>query len=107
MQGPETRLRKKIVAALQQKYPTAWIRKIHGNAFQNRGIPDLLCCIESFFIGLEIKLPGHGKRNRATPVQDIEIQSIRAAGGAAGVITSKEQALERVDRALKHLKEKA
>ena len=93
MKGPETRLRKRIVAALEQKYPGSWIRKIHGNQFQNIGMPDLVCCFNGRFIALEIKCPG----KKGTPAQLLEIQKIRKAGGCAGVITSIEEAMELIE----------
>jgi hypothetical protein len=98
MRGPETRLRKKIVAALLEKYPTAYVRKIHGNAFQNVGIPDLLCCIEGHFFGLEVKRPG--RERRTTPAQVIELKKIREAGGFSSVVTTPEKTLDYVRRRL-------
>lgn len=94
--GPETRLRKKIVIALKKEWPYGYFRKIHGGAFQNIGIPDLFCCVEGIFFGLEIKIP----KKKATPAQVLEIKSIRAAGGVAGVIYSPEQAVNGVRKAL-------
>lgn len=90
MIGPETRLRKKIVIAIVKKYPKIYIRKIHGNQFQNIGIPDLLGCLHRIFFGIEIKVPG----KKATPAQRLEISKIRDAGGVSGVATSIEEALE-------------
>lgn len=90
--GPETRLRKKIVKALQEKYPEAWIKKIHGNKFQNIGMPDLVCCFEGKFVAIEIKNPG--KERTTTPAQLLEIMKIRKSKGVAGVVTTIEEALE-------------
>ncbi len=98
MRGPETRLRKKIVVAILEAYPRAYVRKIHGNAFQVAGLPDLICCIEGHFIGLEVKIPR--RKNKATPVQLLEIEKIRKAGGEAGVITSPPEALAVIREAL-------
>lgn len=90
MRGPETRLRKRIVKALEEKYPDAYIRKIHGNAFQNIGVPDLLCCFDGTLVGMEIKNPG----KVATPAQLLEISKIKKAKGIAGVVTTIEEALK-------------
>ena len=92
MRGPETRLRLKIVEALKKEFPKGYFRKIHGNQYQNVGIPDLLCCVESYFFGLEIKT----ESGTATPAQLLEIESIKRAGGAAGVIRTPEQAIQAV-----------
>lgn len=90
MTGPETRLRKRIVKALTERYPTGYFRKIHGNAFQNVGVPDLLCCVEGKFFGLEIKRPG----KHATPAQELEMAKIRKARGFASEIDSVKGALD-------------
>lgn len=90
MRGPETRLRKKIVKALEEAYPEALFRKIHGGPMQNVGIPDLLCCVEGRFVGLEVKRPG----KKATPAQNLEIWKIIKAGGIAGVVRTPEEALD-------------
>ncbi len=97
MRGPETRLRKKIVKKLEDLWPLAYIRKIHGNAFQNIGLPDLLCCIDGSFIGLEIKC--HGKK--ATPAQILEGERITRASGHFAVITSIDEAILAVEKGLK------
>lgn len=90
MKGPETRLRKRIVKALTEWYPEGYFRKIHGNAFQNIGVPDLLCCIDGRFFGLEIKNPG----KHATPAQMLEMEKIRKAHGLAAEIDSVQGALD-------------
>jgi hypothetical protein len=103
MRGPETRLRKKIVKALQEKYPRAYIRKIHGNAFQNIGIADLLCSIEGYFFALEIKIPG----KKATEAQMLEGRRVINSKGVFGVVTSIDETLNLVERGLAwHLRRK-
>ncbi len=97
MRGPETRLRKKIVKKLEDLWPLAYIRKIHGNAFQNIGLPDLLCCIDGSFIGLEIKCPG----KKATPAQILEGERITRASGHFAVVTSTDEAILAVEKGLK------
>lgn len=60
----------------------ARVYKIHGNAFQEAGTPDLLCCLAGRFIGLEVKKRG----NKPTYIQEASLRTIRKAGGIAGVI---------------------
>jgi hypothetical protein len=102
MRGPETRLYKKIKKAIEVEYPGSWVRKIHGNQFQNRGIPDLLCCIKtrphSFFAGMEVKVPG----KHATPIQEHELSQIRLAGGAQGEVHSVKEALSLIRKFKKY-----
>ena len=47
------------------------------------GIPDILCCIDGRFIGIEVKRPE--KRDNASPLQLKHIDWIIDAGGLAGV----------------------
>jgi hypothetical protein len=96
MKGPETRLRKKIVTAVQERYPGIYLRKIHGNQYQNIGVPDILGCLKSRFFGMEIKVPG--KERKTTPAQLLEISKIRRAGGVAGVVTSIEEAFALLEK---------
>lgn len=100
MQGPETRLRKKIVAGLKADWPKAYIRKIHGNAFQNIGIADLLCSFSGIFIALEIKTPG----KRATPAQLLEGQKVVESGGYFSVVDSLDKSRSFVRECLKREK---
>jgi len=98
MQGPETRLRKRIVLSLKEAWPSGYFRKIHGNQFQNIGMADLLCCVDGKFIALEIKIPE--KRDRVTEAQIYEGNCVKRAGGHFAVVTSKEEAIEAVQEAL-------
>jgi len=98
MQGPETRLRKRIVKVLLREYPQAYVRKVHGNAYQNIGIADLLCCFEGHFIALEVKRP----KKLATPAQLLEGRKVEKAGGTFAIVTSPEEAILAVKRGLKN-----
>jgi hypothetical protein len=97
MRGPETRLRLKIKKRLEELWPAAWIRKIHGSKFMHVGIPDYICCIDGEFFGLEVKIPG----GKATPSQLLEGKKIVLAKGHFAVVTSVEEATEFVRKTLK------
>ena len=58
--------------------------KIHGGPYQTAGIPDILLCFDGVFLGIELKRPG----GRLTPLQNVTLQRIRAAGGEGLVITT-------------------
>jgi hypothetical protein len=90
---PERRVVQRISAHLRGK--GAWVFKVHGgdNPFQEVGVPDLLCCLEGRFIGLEVKLPGEKPSSR----QKVILQRIREAGGIGEVVTS----VAEVERILK------
>lgn len=91
--GPETRIVKKIREKLLEKYPAAYLRKIHGNAYQHAGTPDIVGCIEGYFVGLEVKTPN----GRLSRIQEIEGEEIIKAKGIYGCVIDAEEALEVVE----------
>lgn len=101
----ESALVSAIQKAIKKQYPAAYGFKIHGGPMQQPGVPDLLYCIEGHFFGLEVK---HQKpneteehaRERATPLQRVQITRINAAGGTARVILTPEEALDVIARTL-------
>ena len=60
-----------------------WAEKIHVDAMQSRGLPDVVACMAGTFYGIEFKRP----RKKPTDMQKYHIGEIRKAGGRAGVIT--------------------
>lgn len=82
----ESALTKKIKDYLKSK--GAYVEKIFGGGFQAGGIPDILACYRSRFIGIEVKTPtGHGK---ASDLQKLKVREIRKAGGIAFITDSLE-----------------
>jgi Holliday junction resolvase len=53
-----------------------------SNGYGRVGIPDIICCIEGFFLAIECKA-GNGK---TTALQDRELDAIASAGGTALLI---------------------
>lgn len=53
--------------------------KIHGSSFMEKGIPDLVCCINGKFIGIEVKAPG--KLKGQSEYQKIHEENILKANG--------------------------
>jgi hypothetical protein len=96
MKKLETRLVHKIIDAIHKEYPTAYLRKIHGNPFQHAGIPDIVGCVKGYFIGLEVKTA----TGRITKIQDLEGLEIIKAKGIYGVVTNETQALEIIKKGL-------
>ena len=94
MSKPETKKVKKIREALLEKYPEGLFLKIHGSPYQESGIPDLVCCIQGTFFGLEVK---EDEDDEATLTQLRMIRRIRQAGGYAEVVRSPEEALDFVE----------
>lgn len=62
--------------------------KIHGNAYQLAGLPDILCIKGGRAAWMEAKRPG----NKPTPVQVRRMQELRDAGCSVAVIHSAAEA---------------
>ncbi len=98
----ETQEVRAIVRALRERWPEAWITKVHGSIYQRVGLPDLLVCVHGLLIGLEVKhqRPSESSahaRGRATLVQEAELARIRNAGGHAAVILNPAEAIMAVE----------
>jgi len=94
---PEGRLVKAAKRRIEKRGGRCF--NIHGgdNPFQEVGIPDLLVCYKSRFLGLEFKQPGEVPSAKQKHV----LRSIEAAGGYSACITSMRQLdrlLAKVDR---------
>lgn len=82
MATPESAVKQKIKAYL--KSLGVWQFSPPANGFGRSGIPDIVCCWQGRFIGIEVKAPG--KLKNTTTMQDREIAGINAAGGTALVV---------------------
>jgi len=60
--------------------------KEHGSSYGSSGVPDIVCCYQGRFLGLEAKLPG----GRLTELQKRAIDKINRAGGIARRVESVE-----------------
>ncbi len=75
-----------------------WATKVHGDPMQERGVPDILACIDGRFLACETKEPGE----EPSDIQLYQLRKIREALGATVVPTE----LAHVQRAVaKILKE--
>lgn len=57
----------------------AYFFKVHGSAFMEPGIPDIICCYKGLFIGIECKAPG--KLGDQSDQQKIHEHNIIQSGG--------------------------
>lgn len=96
MSNPESRLHRQIMKALGDEFPGSYFRKIHGNAFQHAGIPDIIGCVEGYFVGLEVKTD----TGKSTMIQILEGQSIKKASGIHGEVRSPEEAIKVIKEGL-------
>lgn len=61
----------------------AWFIKYWaGSKFTKDGIPDILCCINGYFVAIEVK----AQNGKPSPLQLYNIKKIREAGGFAFVL---------------------
>jgi hypothetical protein len=102
---PETVLVKAIKTAILAAHPDAVVYKIHGGPAQEAGIPDLICCVQGRFIGLEVKRrqPSETEMHaygRTTEIQAYQRDRIRAAGGWCSTVLSVDEALAHVEQAI-------
>lgn len=81
----EQKVQKKITDYLDSL--GAYYLKVHGSAYQPAGTPDLLCCVNGMFVGIEVKKP---KGGIVSELQKFKIKEIQNSGGIAFVANSLE-----------------
>jgi hypothetical protein len=75
MPTPESKVKSAVVKILKDNGVYYFFPATHG--YGRSGIPDIICCYNSMFMGIECKA-GKGK---TTALQEKEMQRIRNAGG--------------------------
>lgn len=55
----------------------AWFVKFFANAYTSSGIPDILCCINGRFVGIEVKQ----ETGKPSLLQKVHLKRIGEAGG--------------------------
>ena len=65
-----------------------WAVKLHGSAWQQPGLPDILAIIDGRTVFFEVKRPG----GVVSAIQRVVHERIRAAGGEVHVVRSLEEA---------------
>lgn len=86
-QGPEAKVKAKIRDLLRAK--GIWFCTPIGATYGAAGVPDFICCWCGLFMAIEAKAPGKEKTVR--PLQQMQIDAIRIAGGLAVVVSDIEQ----------------
>ena len=76
----ESQFQSKVIAFLKSK--NIYYVKVWGGGFQRAGIPDLICCVNGHFVGIELKT----ETGRPTKLQDYNIDQINKSGGTAFVL---------------------
>jgi Holliday junction resolvase len=85
---PEGKVKDKVVAILKKEGIYYFFPATYGMG--RSGVPDIICCVSGRFMAIECK----AGKNKATPLQIQEIESIRSAGGAAAIVN--EESLDNV-----------
>ena len=60
----------------------AWFVKFFANSFTKNGIPDILACVNGYFIGIEVK----AQNGHPSELQMYHCEEIRKSGGFAFVV---------------------
>lgn len=60
----------------------AWFVKTWSNGIQRKGIPDIIACVNSYFIAIELK----AANGKPSELQKWNIKKIRESGGIAFVL---------------------
>ena len=94
----EAAIQAKILKFLRTLGPACWV--IKAAVCNERGVPDILCCYKSRFVGFEVKTV----KGRISGAQRVQNDRIRCAGGRAVVVCSiaaVRAVLEHIDREVK------
>lgn len=87
----EKTIENKIKKYLRDK--GAYCVKYHGNQFSQVGVADLLVCYKGRFLAIEIK----NETGKTSPLQDVNIELVRKAGGISFVARSVEDVSKVID----------
>ena len=87
MSQPESKLSRRIMAALRAEGAMVW--KNHGSQYMMAGLPDIVGVYNGKMIAIETKMPG----GRLSEIQKHRIEEMRQAGASVVVAHSVEEAL--------------
>lgn len=90
---PEAKVKKKVTAILKS-LGAYYFYPVTGG-FGRSGVPDIVCCLNGNFVGIECKAGD----NKATALQLKNLEEIQAAGGFAFIVN--EDNIDSLERVLK------
>jgi hypothetical protein len=76
--------------------------KVHGSKFMPVGLPDIVCCFEGSFLGIEVKRPG--AKNEQSEQQKVHERNINKSKGTYLLVDSLEEVVDYVETKLKEIK---
>lgn len=75
--------------------------KVHGSRFMPAGVPDIICCVEGWFLGIEVKRPG--AKNEQSEQQKVHERNINKSKGTYLLVDSLEEVVDYVETKLKEI----
>lgn len=69
--------------------------KVHGSKFMPVGIPDIVCCFDGSFLGIEVKRPG--AKNEQSDAQKVHERNITKAGGTYLLVDNLQEVINYVE----------
>lgn len=91
----EQLIQKNILTMLKRDYDAYVVKVMTASV---AGVPDILCCIQGLFIGIEVKRPE--SKGNVSKLQAYNLSSIEKAGGHALVAWSVAQVREFIEEIL-------
>jgi Holliday junction resolvase len=79
---PEAKVKAKVVKVLKDHAPDVYYFFPATGGYGRSGVPDIVCCVHSRFLGIECK----AGKNKPTALQVRELEAIRQANGIAVVV---------------------
>lgn len=75
----ERQLQTKVLHFLRNE--NIWHVKVWGGGFQRAGVPDIITCVNGYFVAIELK----SETGKPTKLQDYNLERINESGGV-GII---------------------
>lgn len=69
--------------------------KVHGSKFMPAGVPDICCCFNGSFLGIEVKRPG--AKNEQSEQQKVHERNIIKSGGVYLLVDSLQEVIDYVE----------
>lgn len=79
---PEAKVKKEVRDLLKARFPDAYVFTPATGGYGKSGVPDIVCSINGWFIGIECKANG----NKPTKLQLHNLEQIAASGGTSFVV---------------------
>lgn len=73
------------IKAFLKTLPKTWFFKHWAGPYSTVGVPDIICCCNGYFVGIEVK----AENGHATKLQKRNIELIKKAGGIGIILYPK------------------